>query len=57
MDTQRTYNTTGATCPECKALNGKPITSDRVGNPGRIEMGHQMYFMSDGRTAACATPH
>lgn len=52
------------TCPECLARlrklprneHGFPLAQDfyRVGNPARPDMGHAMFFDSEGRVSLCA---
>lgn len=49
------------TCDRCNELEKRlRDTSTRasevytVGNPARAQMGHAMYFTTDGRTALCA---
>lgn len=41
------------TCQQC--IN-RQISRERydLGNPARPQMGHEMHFTSDGRTALCA---
>ena len=46
-----TYHTTSASCPRCRALDGKPREDD--GNIAGLHMGHQMYYTTTGRIAAC----